>query len=215
MMRLFGYHRSSATYRVRIALHHKRIPFETVPVAIRAGEQRSPSHLARNPLGQVPVLEIDQGGRPVYLAQSLAIIEYLEELSSGYPLLPTEPVARARARELAEIVNAGTQPLQNSPVLEHLENDLHVDAKAWARRYIRRGLEALEARARLTAGAFLVGDAPSIADVCLVPQVFNARGLDVALDGLETLVRIERDCLALPGWDDAHPSRQPDAPVGL
>jgi maleylpyruvate isomerase len=159
----------------------------------------------------VPVLEIREAGGQVHLAQSLAIIEYLEERFPDTPLLPRGAIARARVRELAEIVNAGTQPLQNLPLLEYLDGQLHVDSNAWARRHIRRGLEALESRARLTAGVFLVGDAPSVADVCLVPQMFNARRFDVPFDGLETIVRIDESCRALPRWEAAHPSRQPDA----
>src|SRR4051812_40137390 len=111
-LKLFGYFRSSSSYRVRIALEHKCIPFESVAVSVRAGEQRSEPHLARNPLGQVPVLEIQQGGNSVCVAQSLAIIEYLEEAFPEHPLLPREPIVRARCRELAEIINSGTQPLQ-------------------------------------------------------------------------------------------------------
>lgn len=210
-LRLYGYYRSSSSYRVRIALHHKQIAFEAVPVSIRAGEHMSPAHLRRNPFGQVPVLEIHHQGASLHLAQSIAIIEYLEERFPRFPLLPADPVARCRVRELAEIVNSGTQPLQNLPLLVHLENDLGVDSTAWARRHIRRGLEALEARATVTAGAFLVGDTPTMADVFLVPQMFNALSYKVSLDGLETVVRVNQACRALPSWEAAHPARQADA----
>ena len=212
MMRLFAYYRSSASYRVRLALQHKQIPHELVPVNILKNETHAPEHLARNPLGQVPVLEIQTAQGPVHLAQSLAIIEYLDELHPERPLLPRDAVLRARARELAEIVNSGTQPLQNTPVLQHVEKELHADARAWAQRFIHKGLVALEARAKHTAGQFLVGDAPSIADVCLVPQMYNARRFEISLEALPTLVAIDARCQELPNWALAHPDRQPDAP---
>ncbi len=212
MMRLYAYYRSSASYRVRLALQHKQLPYELVPVSILKNETHSPEHLARNPLGQVPVLEIESEQGPVHLAQSLAIIEYLDELHPERPLVPRDAVARARARELAEIVNSGIQPLQNTPVLQHLEKELHADSKAWARHFMHRGLSALEARARSTAGQFLVGDSPSIADVYLVPQMYNARRFELSLEGFPTLVAIDARCQELPNWALAHPDRQPDAP---
>ena len=207
MMRLYAYFRSSASYRVRLALQHKNLPFELSTVSILKSEQRSAEHLARNPLGQVPVLEVD--GQ--HLAQSMAIIEYLDELHPEPALLPKDALARARARELAEIVNAGTQPLQNTPVLERVKNELKSDQNAWARFFIHKGLSALEARARVTAGRFLVGDTPSIADVFLVPQMYNARRFEISLDELPTLVAIDARCQALPRWELAHPDKQPDA----
>jgi len=210
-MRLFAYGRSSASYRVRIALYHKQVPFELVTIAHADGEHRGEEHRARNPFGQVPVLEIDDRGTPVYLAQSLAIIEFLEERFPARPLLPRDHLGRARARELAEMVNAGIQPLQNTSVLAYLRDELHTDEQAYARLVIRRGLEAIAARARETAGRFLVGDQPTVADVCLVPQLLNARRLDVSLEGLATLLAIDERCRALPGWELAHPDRQPDA----
>lgn len=210
-MRLFAYGGSSASYRVRIALYHKQIPFELATVAYARGEHHGDEHRARNPLGQVPVLEIDDRGEPVYLAQSLAIIEYLEERFPARPLLPRDLLARARAREFAEIVNAGTQPLQNTWVLSYLRDELHADELAWGRLVIRRGLDAIAARARASAGRFLVGDVPSLADVCLVPQLLNARRFGVELDGLGPLLSIDERARALPGWELAHPDRQPDA----
>jgi maleylpyruvate isomerase len=212
MMRLYAYYRSSASYRVRLALAHKQIPHEIVPVNVLNQGTHSPEHLARNPLGQVPVLELETPEGVVHLAQSVAIIEYLDELFPERPLLPREPVLRARTRELAEIVNAGTQPLQNTPVLNHVEKALGSDSKAWARHFMHKGLSALEARARQTAGRFLVGDTPSMADCFLVPQLYNARRFELPLEGLQTLVAIDARCAELPGWALAHPDRQPDAP---
>lgn len=209
---LYGYFRSSASYRVRLALLHKDLPFTQTGVSLLKGEQREAVHVARNPLAQVPVLELQTATGPVHLAQSLAIIEYLDEVHPSPALLPREPLARARVRELSEIVNAGTQPLQNTPVLDRVKNELGGDRDGWARHFIRVGLEALEARAKHTGGAFLVGDVPSLADVCLVPQMYNARRFGVSLDGLETLVAIDARATALPRWSLAHPDRQPDAP---
>jgi maleylpyruvate isomerase len=210
-MRLYAYYRSSASYRVRLGLHHKNLAFEAVTVSILDGANREAEHLARNPLGQVPVLEFEREGRTVWLAQSLAILEYLDETYPANPLLPQDPIARARVRELAEIVNSGTQPLQNTPVLADIRA-LGGDADAWGRKYVRKGLLALAARAKETHGAFLVGDAPSLADVCLVPQMYNARRFDISFEGLELLVAIDERCRALPRWDLARPEVQPDAP---
>jgi maleylpyruvate isomerase len=213
-MRLYAYHRSSASYRVRIALEHKQLPFELVPVCLPAREQQTDDYRRRNPLAQVPTLEIEHEDAPVFLAQSLAIIEYLDERYPARPLLPKHPLLRARARELAEIVNAGIQPLQNTTLVRYLREELRVDDAAWVQRVTRRGLEALEARATQCAGRFLVGDQPSVADVFLVPQLYNARLAGVTLEGLETLLTIETRCRELPGWERAHPDRQPDAQAG-
>ena len=210
-MRLYAFYRSSASYRVRLGLAHKDIPYELVPIALMTGEQRAPEHRARNPIGQVPVLELLGGEEPVLLAQSVAILEYLEEVFPEPALLPREPIARARVRELVELVNSGIQPLQNLSVLLHVSS-LGADAQAWARHFVLNGLLALEQRAHTTRGAFLFGDQPTLADVCLVPQMFNARLLGLPLDDLSSLVEIDARCQALPRWSDAHPSAQPDAP---
>lgn len=215
MMRLYAYYRSSASYRVRLALAHKNLDYEVVPVSIPQGETRAAPHLERNPLGQVPVLEVEHAGKVVRLAQSLAIIAYLDERYPEPSLTPAHPVQRAYARELAEIVNAGIQPLQNMPVLERVARDLHGDANSWAQHFIHAGLSALEARAKATSGAFLIGDTPSVADVCLVPQMYNARRLGVSLEGFDTLVRIDAGCRELPRWQLAHPDKQPDAPPAI
>jgi maleylpyruvate isomerase len=210
-MRLYGYWRSSATYRLRLALAHKDLPYEVVPVSLLTQANRSPEHLARNPMGQVPVLEVEDAGKPAFLVQSLPIIEYLEERYPERPLLPKQPIARAQARELAELINAGIQPHQNLPVLKRIDSELKGDSKEWARFFIGRGLEALEARATQTAGDYLVADAVSVADVFLLPQLYNARRFNVSLEPMPTLRRVEARCLALPRWDRAAPERQPDA----
>jgi len=211
-MRLFAFYRSSASYRVRLALAHKGLPYDVVPVALSAGEQRESEHRARNPIGQVPVLELRIGDQPVLLAQSVAIMEYLEETHPEPALLPQTPIDRARVRELTELVNSGIQPLQNLTVLQHVDA-VGADSAEWARLFVRRGLVALEERSRTTRGAFLFGDTPTFADICLVPQMLNARALGVSLEDLDALLTIDARCQALPGWDAAHPSVQPDAPT--
>lgn len=211
MMRLHAYYRSSASYRVRLALAHKDIPYEVVPVPIRSGVQYAESYLQKNPIGQVPVLEVPSERGPIFLSQSIAIMEYLEETFPEAPLLPKHPVERARVRELSELVNAGIQPLQNIPVLDRVRDELHGDQKDWLRHFVGRGLAALERRAKEVAGKFMVGDTPSLADACLVPQLYGARRFEVPLDAYETLLKVEASALALPRWDKAHPDRQPDA----
>jgi maleylacetoacetate isomerase len=207
VIRLYGYWRSSSTWRVRIALHHKGIPFETRPVNLLQGEHGAAEHLARNPQGQVPVLELEQGAR---LAQSVAIVEYLEERWPTPPLLPADPLARARVRMLVEIVNSGVQPLQNLAVLGRIEA-LGGDRAAWSRGWIAAGLDALEAHAADAPGPFLAGPAPTLADAFLVPQLYNARRFQLDLAPWPRLLAVEAACAALPAFAAAHPDRQPDA----
>jgi maleylpyruvate isomerase len=209
MMILYDYWRSSSAWRVRIALHHKRLPFErrVVNLIKDGGEQHGADFIALNPSRQVPVLITDDG-RPI--TQSMAIIAFLEEQFPTPPLLPADPWLRARARQLAEIVNSGTQPLQNMSVLDHAQAG-GLDRNEWARHFIARGLGALETAAQETAGAFLVGDAVSVADVYLVPQLYNARRFSVDLAPLPTLLRIDAACAALPAFIAADPAAQSDA----
>jgi maleylpyruvate isomerase len=209
-VKLYNYWRSSASWRVRIALHHKGLPFEYVPVQIAEREQNLPVYRDKNPMQQVPTLELEDQGRLLHLAQSMAILEYLEERFPTPPLLPTGRAARARARQLAECVNAGIQPFQNLPLLHYVKETLNGDSIAFARRYNEKGLEALEAMAG--SDPFLVGEAPTIADVCLVPQMYSARRFGVDVAAFPNLLRVEAACNALPGFAEAHPDRQPDAP---
>ena len=212
-MRLHGYWRSSCTYRVRIALGLKALPYEVVGVNLLEGRQRSDAMVAVNPSGQVPVLEVEGEGGPVGLAQSVAILEYLEETHPEPPLLPEDPIARARARQLTEVVNSGIQPLQNLAVMKALAAE-GVDAKAWSRRVILEGLRAYEALAEPLAGRFSVGDAPSFADCALVPQLYNARRFEIDVAArLPLLARIDAACAELEPFQAAHPDRQPDAPT--
>lgn len=208
-MRLYGYWRSSSAWRVRIALEWKGLAWENVPVHLVAdgGQQHGPAHVARNPMRQVPVLELDDGR---LLSQSVAIVEYLEETHPTPALMPADPYRRAVVRQLVEIVNSGIQPLQNLRVLAAMEA-AGVDRVAWARQVIEPGLRALQDLARPHAGRFLVGDQPSLADVYLVPQLYNARRFGCDLVPLDLLTRVEQAAEGLPAFQRAHPDRQPDA----
>jgi maleylpyruvate isomerase len=214
-LKLYGYWRSSSTWRVRIALHHKGLPFEYQPVHLlrEGGEQHGAGYRAVNPMAEVPTLELEEAGEVRRISQSLAIIGYLERLTPRPALVPDEPFAAARAWQLAEMVNAGIQPLQNSAVLIRVKNQLGGDPEAWARHFMTRGLSALEAAAGPTAGPFLAGGAVSVADVCLIPQLYNARRYAVDLAAFPTLTRIEQSCLELPAFRDTAPEQQPDAPA--
>ncbi len=206
-MKLYGYWRSSASWRVRAALNFKGLQYETVPVNLLEGAQLEASHRARNPMGQLPVLELDDG---TMLVQSLPIMEYLDQLHPEPALLPSDAIGRVRVRAMAEVVNSGIQPLQNLKVLKRLQA-AGMDRAAWGRTVIAEGFVALEAAASQTAGRFLYGDSPTMADICLVPQLYNARRFKVDLAPFETLLRVEEACAALQPFKDAHPDNQPDA----
>jgi maleylacetoacetate isomerase len=208
---LFGYARSSAAFRVRIALNLKGLEHEHEYLNLREGGHFTPRFLDINPQGLVPAL-VD--GDAV-LTQSLAIIEYLEETRSQPPLLPATPVERARVRALAQVVACDIHPLNNLRVLDYLTRGLGLDGDAkirWYRHWIAKGLTALEALVdgHPATGRFCHGDDPTLADVCLVPQIFNAKRYDCALDGYPALTRIFDECMALPAFDRAQPARQPD-----
>jgi len=203
----YEYWRSSAAYRVRIALKLKGVDYESRPVDLREGEQRSSNFLAMNPQGLVPMLEID-GHR---LTQSLAIIGYLDARFPNQPLIPASAAERALVVAMAMIVACDIHPLNNLRVLQYLKNELghsQDEADAWYRHWISEGLAALEAMARPSAGKFLFGDAPTGADVCLVPQLYNARRFNVPLDDYPTLLRAEENANKLDGFAAAHPDRQ-------
>jgi len=211
-MQLYDYFRSSAAYRVRIALNLKGLAPERSFVHLRKGNQRAEEYLALNPQGLVPALALDDGG---VLRQSLAIIEYLEETHPQPPLLPRAGVERARVRAIALAIACDIHPLNNLRVLEYLLHTLGVSPQqkdGWYKYWIDVGFEALEtqlARERET-GRFCHGDAPTLADVCLVPQLANARRMSVDLSPYPTLTRIEAECLALAAFAAAAPERQPD-----
>ncbi len=203
---LFGYWRSSASWRVRLALHHKRIDYTNIPVDLLEGEQKGEAHTSRNPMRQLPVLVTPDGA----LTQSLAILDWLEHTHPEPALYPTDSALRARALALAEIVNAGIQPLQNLSILMKVQA-LGADRKAWGREVIQTGLEAFQILAEPVSKGFSVGDQLTIADLCLVPQLYNARRFDCDLERLPLLTAIEARCAELPAFKAAHPDRQPDA----
>jgi maleylpyruvate isomerase len=224
-VKLYDYWRSSSAWRVRIALNCKGIAYARQSVNLiaggagnaRGGDQHQATFAAINPLAQVPVLQLDDaetGGRGVrHLAQSLAILEFLEERFPAPPLLPADPWLRARARQLAEMINAGTQPLLNMTTTQYVKNQLGGDPTAWVIHFLTRGLTALEQAATETAATFLVGDAVSFADVYLIPQLYAAHRFSVPLDAFPTLLRAEAACAALPAFAAAHPDRHPDRPA--
>jgi maleylacetoacetate isomerase len=213
-LRLHGYWRSSAAWRVRIALNLKGLAWESVAVHLvrDGGEQRRPAFLALNPQGLVPALEID--GR--VLTQSLAIIEYLEETHPAPPLLPPDPAARARVRSLAQLVAGDVHPLNNLRVLQFLRDRMGVDdarRDEWYRHWVAEGLRALEARLAREpdTGQFCHGDAPGLADCCLVPQLYNARRYRCELESYPTVLRVEAACGELDAFRAAAADAQPDA----
>lgn len=210
-MKLYSYFRSSAAYRVRIALNLKGLAYETVPVHLvkEGGHNRRPEFRAINPQMRVPALVVPTGD---VLIQSLAIIEYLDETHPEPPLLPKDPIARAQARALAEIVACDIHPLNNIGSLRYLKRELHQEQAAidaWYHHWVLTGFEALEALVR--PGPYACGGAVTVADLCLVPQVYNARRLNVPLDKFPKIVAIDTACLALPAFDRARPENQPDA----
>lgn len=216
MNTLHGYYRSTAAWRVRIALGLKGLPTQQVPHHLRRGEHRAPGFLALNPQGLLPVFETDAGGGeagPAVLTQSLAIIEYLDEIHPDPPLLPATSLARARVRAFALAIACDIHPVQNLRVLARLRalGLAEPQVQAWAHDTIAEGLDACEALLAGQPGPYCFGDAPGLADLCLAPQLFNARRFAVPLDGLARLLRAEAACLALPAFADAVAERQPDA----
>lgn len=208
---LYNYWRSSASYRVRIALALKQLPYEYVAVNLLTRDQQRDGYVAKNPFGQVPMLEVtDDSGTVRMLTQSLAILEFLEEVHPNPPLLPSDPYQRATARALAETINAGIQPLYNLSTTDEVKA-IGGDDVAWVRRFITRGLAALERAVAGSAGTFCVGDAPSFADCCLIPQLASSRRFGVDLTPYRGLLEVETRCLALPAFAAAAPERQPDA----
>jgi len=208
---LFNYWRSSASHRVRIALGLKKLPYEYVVVNILKADQHAAAYRAKTPMAQVPTLEITEAdGTRHAINQSLPILEYLEERWPEVSLLPKDLYLRARTRGLAEIVNSGIQPLQNLTTTDRVKT-LGGDVATWVRPFIADGLAAFARQAADTIGAFSVGDSPTFADCCLVPQLASARRFGVELSALPQLLAIEERCLAIPAFADAMPDRQPDA----
>ena len=203
---LHDYHRSSASYRVRIALNLKGVPYHSRPVSLVDGAQRSAAYRALNPQGFVPMLEIDG----LKLTQSLAIVDYLEARSSDPPLLPSDPAERAHVLALALTVACDIHPLNNLRVLKYLKSTFGQSQEAvdaWYRHWVAEGLDALEALAAPRAGRFLFGDDVTMADICLVPQLYNARRFAVPLDPHPTLTRADANACRLQAFIDAHPDQ--------
>jgi maleylacetoacetate isomerase/maleylpyruvate isomerase len=211
-LELHTYFRSSAAYRVRIALNLKGLAYQPRCVHLAKGEQRLPEYLVLNPQGRVPVLAVDGH----VLTQSMAIVEYLEEAYPEPPLLPPHPIDRALARMLAQIVACDIHPLNNLRVLDYLKDHCDLDEAArmaWMRHWIAGGLEAFEAHleGQGRSGPFCLGGEPTVADLFLVPQVYNARRFCCDLNPFPRIMGIEEHCLTLPAFRDAAPDRQPDA----
>ena len=210
-VKLYGYFRSSAAYRVRIALNLKGVAHEHAFVHLTrdGGGQKSPDYMALNPQALVPTLELDGGET---LTQSLAIIEYLDEVYPDPPLLPGDPVARAHVRAIAQAVACDIHPLNNLRVLQYLRHRLGRDKEAvdtWYRHWVETGFAAIEKM--IGADGFCHGGRVSLADVCLMPQIFNARRYEVDLAPYPHIGKVEDVCAANPAFAAAHPARQPDA----
>ncbi|XKE45593.1 maleylacetoacetate isomerase [Halomonas organivorans] len=213
MTTLYGYFRSSAAYRVRIVLNLKGLDYEQAPVNLVKGEQRDAAFRAQNPQGLVPMLVTDHGVR---LTQSLAICEYLDERHPEPALLPADLEGRARVRALAQLVACEIHPLNNLRVLKHLTGELGLDEAAklaWYRHWIHEGFTALEAMLNRETGSgdFCHGDSPTLADVCLVPQVYNAERFECHLEAYPRIRRIVANARGLDAFRHAAPEAQPDA----
>ncbi len=200
---LYDFWRSSAAYRVRIALGLKGLTYETIPTSLTDGAQKSDAYLALNPQGLVPMIEVD-GTR---ISQTLAIIEWLDAAHPDPRLIPTAPSARALELSKAMVIIADIHPINNLRVLKYLKNELRQDQAAidrWIRHWISEGFAALEAM--IDPGKpFLSGDAPGLSDCCLIPQIYNARRFETALDAFPKLVEIDGRCTAMPAFAKAHP----------
>jgi maleylpyruvate isomerase len=208
---LHGYYRSSAAFRVRIALALKGLDVQPVFHHLRKGEQRAPDYLSLNPQGLLPALETENG----VLSQSMAIIEYLDETISGAALLPKDPFGRARVRSLAQIVACDIHPIDNLRVLNYLRTELtqdEVSVGRWFNHWIAIGFDAIESRlGEPQTGRFMHGDTPTLADICLIPQVINARNFNLDLAPYPQIRRIYEEAMTLSAFADAAPLRQPDA----
>jgi maleylacetoacetate isomerase len=210
-VKLYTYFRSSAAYRVRIALNLKGLPYDMVPIHLTkdGGHQRKPEFRAINPQMRVPVLALSSGD---VLTQSLAIIEYLDEIEPEPPFLPVDALARAKVRAVAQMIACDIHPLNNTAVLQYLKRTLkHEQAEidTWYHHWIIEGFNAIEPM--IAPAPYTCGAQVTLADICLVPQVANARRFKVPLDAFPKIVAAEQACLKLPAFDKARPENQPDA----
>ena len=210
-MKLYTYFRSSAAFRVRIALNLKGLPYEPVFVHLAKGEHRAAAYAKVNPQALLPTLELDDGTR---LTQSLAIIEYLDEKHPAKPLIPKDMLGKARVRSLSYLIASEIHPLNNLRTLQHLKRALGQNEdqiNTWYRHWIADGLAKLEAELSAGRGKFCHGDMPSMADCCLVPQIFNAKRYQSDLAPYPNTMRVFETCMQLEAFDRAQPSKQPDA----
>ena len=210
-MKLYSYFRSSAAYRVRIALNLKGLPYEMAPIHLTkdGGQQRKPEFVALNPQMRVPALALSSGD---VITQSLAIIEYLDDIHPEPPLLPPDALERAHVRAIAQIVACDIHPLNNLVVLQYLKNTMQhaqPEIDAWYQHWVIAGFKTIEAM--IAPAPFACGAQVTLADICLVPQVYNARRLNVPLDKFPKIVAVEAACLKLAAFDEAQPENQPDA----
>ena len=212
MISLYSFFRSSSSYRCRIALNLKQIPYECIPVNLRTGEQKGAAHLEINPHGAVPALRSESA----VFTQSLAIIEWLEECYPGHQLMPLDIDLRAMVRSAAQLIACDIQPLQNLRTLTYLRQVFDASDESvneWCQHWIRSGLVAFEEMVRVSGGgaAFSFGDSPGLADVCLIPQLFSAQRFGVDVSKLTRILEIEKQCSLLPEFISAHPDNQDDA----
>ncbi|XP_066526186.1 maleylacetoacetate isomerase isoform X2 [Hoplias malabaricus] len=206
---LHGYFRSSCSWRVRIAFALKNIEYDQIPVNLvkDGGQQLTDQFKALNPMKQVPAVTIDG----ITLSQSLAIIQYIDETRPGPRLLPADPKRRAQVRMISDLIASGIQPLQNLYVIQKIE----AEKVQWAQHFINRGFEALEPILKQTAGKYCVGDEISMADICLVPQVYNAQRFKVDINQFPTIKQLNQALMELEAFKVSHPSCQPDTPDDL
>lgn len=210
-MKLYSYHRSSAAYRLRIALRLKGLPFDYAAVNLLHGEQKSEDYLARNPQGLVPALELDSGD---LLTQSVAILEWLEETCPSPALMPDDPLLRAGVRSLVNNIVCDIHPLNNLSILNYLRTEMGADDEAvhrWYCNWVDRGFSAIEKSLPQTMGDCCFGNQPTLADVCLVPQAYNAFRFKVPMEGYPNIRRIVEHCNTLEAFSSAAPEAQPDA----
>jgi maleylpyruvate isomerase len=216
-MKLYNYFRSSASFRVRIALNLKGLPFDYIPVHLPKGEHKTPAYAALAADQLVPMLDM-RGDGEIQLSQSMAIIEYIDELHPAAPLLPSDALGRARVRALAQSIACEIHPLNNLRVLKYLVKELKVDEEAkatWYRHWVREGLVSFERQLAQVQGAkigtFCYGDTPTLADCCLVPQIFNGKRFNTSFDGLPRTMAAFDACMKLDAFIKASPENCPDA----
>jgi maleylacetoacetate isomerase len=210
-VKLYSYHRSSAAYRVRIALNLKGLPYDYVPVNLLHSEQKSEDYMARNPQGLLPALELDGGE---LLAQSVAILEWLEETSPPPALLPDDALLRARVRSLVNNIVCDIHPLNNLSIMNYLRAELRAsdqDVHRWYCNWVDRGFSAIEQSLADTMGDCCFGDQPTLADVCLIPQVYNAYRFKVPMESYPNIRQVVQHCNSMEAFASAAPEAQPDA----